>query len=104
MAFDAEAAWDDLQELILGREGWGSKALIAEMAHLRVKHRTEESLYKRFLRLYGDRLVESIEISRQESSTGDGQDPVVRVTTTGAPEIQEDHDDRSLAGSAAHRT
>lgn len=36
---DYEAAWDELQELILSRDGWGTRTLTTEMAHLRVKHK-----------------------------------------------------------------
>lgn len=38
---DYEAAWEELQELILGRDGWGTRSLITEMAHLRVKHKIQ---------------------------------------------------------------
>jgi len=39
---DYEAAWEELQELILQRDGWGTRSLVTEMAHLRVKHTLPE--------------------------------------------------------------
>lgn len=36
---DYEAAWEELQELILTRDGWGTRTLVTEMAHLRVKYK-----------------------------------------------------------------
>lgn len=51
MAVDYEAAWDELQERILQRDGWGSRTLVAEMADLRIKHRIQESLLSRALRI-----------------------------------------------------
>lgn len=39
---DYEAAWEELQELILQRDGWGTRALVTEMANLRVKHTIRE--------------------------------------------------------------
>lgn len=36
---DYEAAWEELQELILRRDGWGTRTLVTEMASLRVKHK-----------------------------------------------------------------
>lgn len=39
---DYEAAWDELQELLLTRDGWGTRTILAEMAALRVKHKSED--------------------------------------------------------------
>lgn len=36
---DYEEAWDRLQELILTRDGWGTRQLITEMAEIRLRCR-----------------------------------------------------------------
>lgn len=51
VAVDYEAAWDELQEHILTRDGHGSKSLLAVMADLRVRHRITEPDTSRALRL-----------------------------------------------------
>ena len=40
---DYEAAWQELEERILERDGWGTRTLVTEMAHLRVKHKSNET-------------------------------------------------------------
>jgi hypothetical protein len=52
-AVDYAAAWDDLQAILLRRDGWGTRTIIAEMADLRVKHRIPEADVARLLRLAG---------------------------------------------------
>lgn len=42
-AVDYEAAWEELQEFILRRDGWGTRTLVTEMATLRVKHTLPEA-------------------------------------------------------------
>lgn len=53
-AVDYAAAWDDLQEQLLSRDGWGTRTVIALMADLRVRHRIPESDAGRALRLAAD--------------------------------------------------
>lgn len=50
-AVDYRSAWDELQERLLQRDGWGTRTVIAEMADLRVKHRIPEGDVARSLRL-----------------------------------------------------
>lgn len=40
---DYDAAWSELQELLLRRDGWGTRTILAEMAALRVKHKSKDS-------------------------------------------------------------
>lgn len=51
MAVDYEAAWDELQRILLSREGWGTTRVLAEMADLRVRHAIPEPETARALRL-----------------------------------------------------
>lgn len=99
MAVDYEAAWDDLQERILKRDGWGSRTLVAEMADLRVKHRIPESLLSRALRI-ASAAANGLLTHRASSDAPSGrptEDP------------KEDHDgassnsnSRAAAGAAGH--
>lgn len=52
-AIDYRSAWDDLQALLLRRDGWGTRTLLAEMADLRVKHTIPEPDVARALNLAG---------------------------------------------------
>jgi hypothetical protein len=53
-AVDYAAAWDELQEELLKRDGWGTRTVVALMADLRVRHRIPESDAGRALRLAAD--------------------------------------------------
>jgi hypothetical protein len=73
---DYEAAWDELQERILERDGWGTRTLVTEMAHLRVKHKIPP------------------EVQPPEAAV----DPSVSAPATASPKIQEDRDDHAGSG------
>jgi hypothetical protein len=53
-AIDYASAWDDLQALLLQRDGWGTRTVLATMADLRMKHRISEPDVARALRLAGE--------------------------------------------------
>lgn len=96
MAVDYEAAWDELQERILQRDGWGSRTLVAEMADLRIKHKIQEGLLARALRI-ASAAANGLVSHRGSSTAPDGR-------PTADPE--EDHDGtssngRSRAGAAS---
>jgi hypothetical protein len=52
-ATDYKSAWEEFQALLLRRDGWGTRTLLAEMADLRVKHTIPEPDVARALRLAG---------------------------------------------------
>jgi hypothetical protein len=73
---DYEAAWDELQERILERDGWGTRTLVTEMAHLRVKHKIPP------------------EVEPPEAAV----DPSVPALVPASAKIQEDRDDHASRG------
>lgn len=96
MRFDAEAAWEELQEKLLERDGWGTKQIVTEMAHLRAKHKIGEGLFERFLRLYGSRLAAAVNILPEaKSSPGGGSADRAEDDPRLTEDPKEDRDERS---------
>ena len=77
---DYEAAWEELQERILERDGWGTRTLVTEMAALRVKHK----------------ITNQPEDGPPEAAA----EPTASAPATASPKIREDRDDH---GSTHHQ-
>jgi hypothetical protein len=101
--FDAEAAWEDLQEVIASREGWGRDRLLAEMAKLQTKHRIVPSLFERMMRLYRGRLV-LVPASQQAEVAPAGEPeavPPVAKEDAAPIEVRGGRDDERRTAAAA---
>lgn len=94
MAFDAEAAWADLAERVAERDGWGAKTLLAEMRQLETKHRLQEGLFQRFLRVYGGRFSVVVNPAEAGPSGGERVHPAASADGAASPEVEGDHDER----------
>lgn len=96
--FDAEAAWADLAEQIAERDGWGSERLLARMRQLETRHRLQEGLFQRFLRVYGGRFT--VVFSQGEAGPSGAGRAAPVGSADGAPVTegpQEDRDERRAA-------
>lgn len=96
---DYEAAWNDWQEKMLTRDGWGTKTMAAEMADIAVKNRVPEGPLERLLRLHGGRLARLIasHINAEEKATAlTGTTPGEREPDPARVKSEEDaHDGRT---------
>ena len=91
MVADYEAAWVELAALVSSREGWGGKALAAEMAKILAKYRVSETQIERVLRLYGGSV--SVVISTPEApayGVGGNDEAVVPTAPAPRPPASED--------------
>lgn len=99
---DYEAAWLELGEVVASREGWGAKALAAEMQKVLARHQIPEGHVERLLRLYGGRVSIVIETPEAPASDGNGSTPSPAAPVPGHRQTPGGHDgSRHLAGSAA---
>lgn len=57
---DFEAAWHELSETLLTRDGWGTKTLAAHMADIAVRNRVPEGPLERVFRMNRGRLARLI--------------------------------------------
>lgn len=68
MLIDCEQVLLDLKQHLLAKHSHGQRDLIGLIAQLEVKHRVEEGLPERAIRLYGTELQEAL--TRDGSATG----------------------------------
>lgn len=105
---DYEAAWNDLQQKLLTREGWGTRTLITEMADIAVQNRVPEGPLERFFRMYSGRLARAVaaHLSTAEATADSltGTTPVEREPDPARVKTQEvAHDgSRNSSRTAVH--
>jgi hypothetical protein len=73
---DYESAWTDLLDLVASRDGWGANRLIAEAARIAGRHRVEEGLLERSLRIYGGQITLAVSNSGALASALIGSTPI----------------------------